>query len=348
MWRVALADMRYRRRRFVITVLATGLMFAMTLLTSGAAEALHHQDRSIVSSFHADSWFVAAGGSGPFTTTTPLASSVTDEVARVPGVSRASPVVLFRATVESHGKQDVNVVATPPDGLGSPALEDGRQPRDSGDVVLDADLGIRVGASADVAGRVMRVVGIVNDARYYFGTPTIFMLLRDAQEQFFGGLPLVSAIAVQGQPRGEVAGLRQMSVSDVAADLKRPTSRGDATVQFINVLLWISAIGIVGSIVYLSAIERVREFAVMKATGVSNGSLLIGLAIQAIVLSVLAAMVAAVVAQLLAPGFPFAVRITRTAYVGLVVVAIVVGLLGSGAGLRRAVKVDPALAFGGV
>ena len=56
------------------------------------------------------------------------------------------------------------------------------------------------------------------------------------------------------------------------ADLKRPTQRGDQTIQFINVLLWIAAVGIVGSIVYLSAIERVREFAVMKATGASNGS----------------------------------------------------------------------------
>jgi putative ABC transport system permease protein len=35
------------------------------------------------------------------------------------------------------------------------------------------------------------------------------------------------------------------------------------------------------------------------------------------------------------------------AYVALPVIAIVVGLLASGAGLRRAVAVDPALAFGG-
>ena len=58
-------------------------------------------------------------------------------------------------------------------------------------------------------------------------------------------------------------------------------------------------------------------------------------------------MVAAVMAALLAPGFPFAVRVTLSAYAALLAVALVVGVAASGAGLRRAVKVDPALAFGG-
>jgi putative ABC transport system permease protein len=65
------------------------------------------------------------------------------------------------------------------------------------------------------------------------------------------------------------------------------------------------AAGIIGSIVYLSALERQREFAVLKATGAANRSLLAGLALQAVLLSAAAA------------------------------------------GLRRAVGVQPALAFGG-
>ena len=41
----------------------------------------------------------------------------------------------------------------------------------------------------------------------------------------------------------------------------------------MRILLWIVAACIVGSIVYVSAIERTRDFAVFKATGASNGSL---------------------------------------------------------------------------
>ena len=49
----------------------------------------------------------------------------------------------------------------------------------------------------------------------------------------------------------------------------------------------------------------------------------------------------------LAPLFPMVVVIPMHAYLALPAIAIAVGLLASVAGLRRAVAVDPALAFGG-
>ena len=347
MWRIAVADMNFRRRRFVITVFATAVVFAMTLLTSGVSAALHEQNHTIVDSFHADRWFVAAGASGPFTTSTPIPAAVAQEVSALPGVTRANAVVLFRATIERKGTQDVNIVALPPDGLGTPRLARGHEPKTSGDVVADTSLGLDVGATVDVSGHSMIVVGTARHVSYYFGTPTIFMSLADAQSQFFGFLPLASAVVATGGPVGRVPGLRSLDANAVRADLKRPTLKSDQTIQFINVLLWIAAVGIVGSIVYLSAIERVGEFAVMKATGASNRSLLSGLALQSVVLSVASAIAAGILARVLAPGFPFPVRVTTEAYTTLVLVALVVGLAASGAGLRRAVKVDPALAFGG-
>jgi hypothetical protein len=248
MWRVAVADMRFRRRRFVITILAAAVVFAMTLLISGVSAALHEQDRNIVESFHGDRWFVAAGASGPFTTTTPIPASVADEVAALDGVTSATPVVLFRATINDGGPpKDVNVVATPAGGIGAPALASGRQPEALGDVVVDTALGLDEGATVNVGGHPMEVVGTARNVSYYFGTPTIFMTLPDAQANFFGFLPLASAIVAEGDPQGQVAGLRELTADQVSADLKRPTQRGDQTIKFINVLRWIAAIGIVGS-----------------------------------------------------------------------------------------------------
>ena len=45
--------------------------------------------------------------------------------------------------------------------------------------------------------------------------------------------------------------------------------------------------------------------------------------------------------------FPFRMAIDASSYLLLAVIAVVVGTLASLAGLRRAVGVDPALAFGG-
>jgi putative ABC transport system permease protein len=75
--------------------------------------------------------------------------------------------------------------------------------------------------------------------------------------------------------------------------------------------------------------------------------LLAGLALQALVLAVTSALLAIVIARLLGPMFPFTVTIPGSALVSLGIVAVVVGLVASLAGLRRAVHVDPALAFGG-
>lgn len=65
MWRVGLRDLQWRRRRFVIAVLATSLVFGMTLLMTGADVSLHNKGRRIVAALGADAWLVADGASGP-------------------------------------------------------------------------------------------------------------------------------------------------------------------------------------------------------------------------------------------------------------------------------------------
>ena len=71
------------------------------------------------------------------------------------------------------------------------------------------------------------------------------------------------------------------------------------------------------------------------------------LAGKAVVLSIAAALFAIAIALVLKPFFPFQIVLTASAFVLLAIVSIVVGLLASLAGLRRAVAVDPAVAFGG-
>jgi len=112
-------------------------------------------------------------------------------------------------------------------------------------------------------------------------------------------------------------------------------------------LLWVVAALIVGSMIYMSALERTRDFAVFKAVGVPTRSILAGLAMQAVIVAVLAAVLGGALSVLLGPLFPMRVDIPRLAFFMLPVVAVTIGVLASLAGLRRAVVVDPALAFGG-
>ena len=68
---------------------------------------------------------------------------------------------------------------------------------------------------------------------------------------------------------------------------------------------------------------------------------------QAIIVAVLAALLGGSAVGAARAAVPDAVDIPRIAFVLLPVVAVTIGVLASLAGLRRAVVVDPAVAFGG-
>jgi putative ABC transport system permease protein len=107
MWRVALRDLQWRRRRFVIALLATSLVFGMTLLMAGADASLHNEGRRIVAALGADAWLVADGASGPFTTSTPIPTADAGRVAATPGVVRADPLVVLHSRLRRPSVRDV-------------------------------------------------------------------------------------------------------------------------------------------------------------------------------------------------------------------------------------------------
>jgi putative ABC transport system permease protein len=344
---VSLRDLQWRLRRFVIGVLATGLVFALALLISGVSGSFQQEVIRSVDSFHADRWFVAERAFGPFTSSTLIPQSDAAAVAREPGVTAADPVALLRFTVTVPKVKDVNLIGVVPNGVGAPEVSEGRGLERSGEVVADESAGVPLGGTLDLGGTQFRVVGRTKGVSYYGGTPVVFIPLPDAQRLLFGGQPLATAIVVRGAPTAAPPGLRVLTNAAVKSDLRRPLAKATQTIEFLRVLLWVIAAGIIGSVLYLQALERTRDFAVFKATGVSSRTLLVGIALQAMVLAILAAIAALVLSFLLTPTMAMNIAIPTSSYVALPIVAIVVGLVSSMFGLRRAVTVDPALAFGG-
>src|SRR5205085_11519581 len=98
-----------------------------------------------------------------------------------------------------------------------------------------------------------------------------------------------------------------VSAKVAGADLKRPLNDTIKSIGLFRGLLWIVAAAIVGSVVYLSALERLGDFAVFKATGTATRDLLSALVVQAVLLSIGASILSIGVAYLLAPQFPVTV-----------------------------------------
>jgi putative ABC transport system permease protein len=86
---------------------------------------------------------------------------------------------------------------------------------------------------------------------------------------------------------------------------------------------------------------------VLKAVGVSTRSVLAGLCLQAVIVAVVAAVLGGLLSLVLTPIFPMRVEVPTSAFLLLPVIGVLIGLLASVAGMRRAVTIDPALAFGG-
>jgi len=344
----ALRDMQWRRRRLAIAVVSTGLVFAMTLVLTGLANGFRVEAQRAVDSLGVDRFVVKAGANGPFLGATPFAEADLARVAAAPGVAAAGPLATADLTIkEGTSTRNTTAFGALEHGPGMPVVSQGQAPMTPDEVAVSSTLGQHVGDKVQIGAQTLRVVGIVPNSTALAKRPNIFLTTEGLQQLAYNGQPLVTSIGVVGAPRQLPNGYQALDRAAGVDDLLRPIKSPAGAISIMADLLWIVAVLIVGSLVYLSALERLRDFAVFKAIGVPTRSILAGLALQAIIVALLAAALGVILAQLLAPLFPMTVVMPMRAYLALPAIAIAVGLLASAAGLRRAVAVDPALAFGG-
>jgi putative ABC transport system permease protein len=344
----ALRDMQWRSRRLAIAVVSTGLVFAMTLVLTGLANGFHVEAQRTVDAIGVDTFVVKTGAAGPFLGATPFAETEFARVAAAPGVVAAAPLACAASTVkEGSSRRTVTAFGAPEHGLGMPRVPEGRAPSTPDEVVVSSTLGRHIGDEIQIGVRTLQVVGIMPNSTSLAKMPNIFLTTEGVQQLAYNGQPIITSIAIQGAPRQLPDGYQLLDRAAGADDLMRAVKVAGGSITIVAVLLWIIAVLIVGSVVYLSALERLRDFAVYKAIGVPARSILAGLALQAVVVALLAAVLGVILSRLLAPLFPLLVVVPASAYFSLPLVATVVGLLASLAGFRRAVAVDPALAFGG-
>ncbi len=344
---VSLRDLQYRRRRFAVGIAGTSLVLALTLILAGVSASFANEARRTTEAFGAASWVVPAGVTGPFMSSATLPATLADELAAATG-SPAAAVAILRATVPVSGEDaEVNLLGVPPGSFADPPVDEGRAPRAAGEAAVDDLLDADIGDVLTINGQSVAVVGRTHGLSFRAGVPNIYVPLADAQALGYRGAQLATTIATQRALPVLGAGYTVLTDDDVVDDLLEPLASPRQTISMILGLLWLVAAMIVGSIVYLSSLDRVRDFAVFKAMGATDRALFGGIMAQALLISLAAYVVGVGLSQLLKPLLPMPAEIAGSAYALLAVVAVVVALVSSLAGVRRAVSVDPALAFGG-
>ncbi|MDE3085508.1 MAG: ABC transporter permease, partial [Acidobacteriota bacterium] len=295
---ITLQDLRFRKRQFLIAIAGAALLFAMTLLMAGLAAGFSFEIDQTVSSLGGQAWMVAAGSSARVAALAPIPGTAEPAVAATPGVKVAQPVAIVpQAATVGSATRSLVLVGVIPGGFDGPGLVSGRAVRSTGQAVVDRRLGLTIGQHFSVAGRRFTVVGTVADKTLIGGVPDVFVPLGDAQAVAFGGRPLVSAFVLGGVPRSAPPGLQVLSPAQVESQSLAAMASARSSIENSRIFAWVVAAVIVAAMVYVSALERTRDFAVLKALGSSSVSLFFGLAVQAVVVSLVAAVVAAAIAH---------------------------------------------------
>lgn len=345
---ITMRDLVFRWRQFFIAVVGAGLVFAMALLLTGLAEGFRSEVHRTVEAVGADNWVVPRGSSGPFTSFGALPGTATKVVAGLPGVTRADPLLIVPATAVVGGSvRSVRLFGHVLEGVGTPRATEGRAVTSRGEVVVDARTGLGLGATLTLGGIDLSVVGRVTGHTLLGGVPNVYVSIVDAQEIAFGGADLITTVVTTGTPTNIPHDLRLLTNAEVKADTVHAMKDAIASIDNSRVLMWVVAGVIVAALMYVSALERLRDFAVLKSLGSSSPLLFAGVATQAIVVALLAALFALVASRLMRPMFPLPTTIPGRAYLVLPIVAVVVGLLSSLVALRRAISIDPAAALTG-
>jgi putative ABC transport system permease protein len=352
------------RRRAALTVfgVAASLLLVLVLggIFAGAVDRVTHYIRTSP----AQVFVSQAGVRTMHMSASVLPADTAAAAARVPGVAWASPIGFASGSLTgSRGRQLTYLVGyDATTGRGGPTtLIAGRGPR-FGEAVLDdraADaLGIRLGARFTVLGAPVTAVGFSSGGSSITNTTVFvdlatFARIRGPQPAYVlvgtaaGADPeqvahrLERAMpGVTAQTRDEFATSEARVVTDMSADLLKIMS----TIGLL-IALAVIALGLM-----TATLNRLRDFAVLKALGSSTRRLAGAVAVQVAWTVALAATVATAAAVALAQVLPSVapavdIVITPAAVARLTVTTAVVGMVAALWPLRRIAALDAATAF---
>ncbi len=377
---IFLKDMAYRKARVILTTIGITVLIALILMLGGIMNGMRIQAQQYPKFTGADIWISAEGSGSAFIGFSLL---VPEHLAYLDGAQplkpqSVSPLVFAHARPVIRGKLSKAVVVGYKVGkLGGPTqfeLTEGRMvtaseyegwaeadipPRE---VVVDEKMNLEIGERILIGSKDLKVVGKAKSLMFVLDTPLLFMDLRTAQEVLLKNslhVNMMIAQAAEGYtPEKAAKDLENFDTELKTIDVRTlKQTLGDIiatyvdepmkAVQFLRVMLWIAAGLIVGMITYVTTLEKTQEIGVLKAIGASNfyiSSLIIK---QVVLMSVAGIVCGLILSYIFAVAAPIFVSIHPVESGIVVLISFVVCCAGGYLAARKAIAVDPMVAFRG-
>lgn len=338
----------------------TGIFIFLTNTMSG-----------LVKNSHANIWVVDKSANDVNRLGT-VDNRIGNELHSFKGVKEVRPLIITAAQMKTQNGDAAPVVligAQPPEFLGGPwdivvgsdktLLQEGTVSADQFDI--DNLGGIKVGDEVEIGGKLVVLKVLTRGARG-FGSNYMFTTLDRAR--YLGKFPVnkVSAFLIKTKPNvqpdsvvkqinARLTGVRawtskKFAQSTVSSILS--TSGIGASIGTLILFAVISGIVIIGLTLYSSAIDRLRDYATMKAIGATNKYITRLILIQAVII----ATIGFIVGGALMIGFREGIKnagvlyhYTTLEWFGFFVATMLISLSGSLFASRRIRKVEPARIF---
>jgi putative ABC transport system permease protein len=365
--KLALRELIRQPGRFVTATAILTLIAILLMFLGGLLDGLIRNATGAVRAQSADVIVYSEASQSSFLRSR-IEPGVRDAIAEADGVQEVGGlgVVLLGARVPGNGPRDLANVAlwgyeVAPDGVPAPPA-DGEAYADS---VLQAD-GVELGDELLLgpARTPVRVVGWVDDT-VFNGQGGLWANLDTWRTTLNtnrpgGGLAddVVQALVVQGSgsPAETVATIDAvadgaayaLTIDDAVEAIPGVSAQRTTFNQILGVTVVIALV-VIALFFALLTVERTGLYGVLKAIGARSGTIFAGLVAQAVVVTLVAAVIAGaavVVLDLLIPpgSIPLFVSIGRI--VTSIVLLLVAAVIGCAFSLRRVLRIDPASALG--
>lgn len=368
---LALKEFRAGKAQFGAIVTALSLIVFLVLVLAALADGLFYGATGAIKQSDATHYVFSEEAEGSFVRSR-LKTTDVAAVAEVTGVDAAGPVgVLLTGGVGPNGPLDVAVFGIEPATAGIPVtLVEGRLPEPGEDGVAAVDLsladeGAVIGTEVSVGDASAEVVGVVEQTAFqlqpslWTSVPT-WRAMRDAvRPELRAQTDVVNAIAVRVDANADAAAVAAAITTavpgsavlsaDEAALAIPGVEQQNSTLQSIIVITYAVAALVVALFFALLVLEKRALFAVLKAIGTTNGSLAVGVVVQAAGATIVSIIIGALLARAFGLIIPETVPVLFRDQTLLItaLATLAFGVLGSLFSLRRIARIDPATAIGG-
>jgi putative ABC transport system permease protein len=180
---LSLRDVRRHAARFLGTAGGLALLLTVVIAMQGIYAGLVDDATLLTRTMGADLWLVQRGTRGPFAEGSRLDPSIELRAAAVPGVRRARAYT-YQLIQRERGEATLRIalvgLAWPDDsGRALPLVRGRHLGQPHGEVIVDASLGLDVGAVLTLAGEPYQVVGLTRNALTSGGDSVAFMSIAD-------------------------------------------------------------------------------------------------------------------------------------------------------------------------